>query len=189
MNNRDYEYENNNRIYEDPDTYRIKCIYHELCLQSLPLDHYKNHKKYICDSCKFFKIKKNDFFTCDENDDDNECPICMEKCNKQLFFPAYCGHSFCLKCSRKLLFKYDCFYYLSPEPYGCSPCPNGCVNPLVGEQCFCREYLIKIDEWKLSNPSDYMRWNEDEEESIFRSYNTDNYYGSQECPICRSKIY
>lgn len=97
-----------------------------------------------------------EFRNCPENE---ECSICNES-KKQVKFPANCGHWSCCECSRDILFWDESRYHLSPEPYGCPPCPNGCVNPIRGKQCYCHEYFNDSDDdnpgviqiWERKNP-------------------------------------
>ena len=75
---------------------------------------------------------------------------------------------------------------MSPEPYGCSPCPNGCENPIKGKQCYCEEYDSIQDEWGKNNPEQHKKFHEDENQSVENSIN-DITYGKCVCPLCRKK--
>jgi hypothetical protein len=116
----------------------------------------------------------------------NECAICMHECERKLMFPTKCGHSFCIDCSKKILFFDETRYHLSPVTYGCPPCPNGCVNPEKGKQCYCEEYDSIQETWEQSNPNEFNKWNNDQENSINNSSN-DVTYGKGVCPLCRTK--
>jgi len=116
----------------------------------------------------------------------DECAICMNDCGRKLMFPTNCGHSFCLDCSRNILFWDESRYYLSPVPYGCAPCPNGCANPQKGKQCTCVQYESVKDAWSLSNPASFDKWISDETRSVDIGSN-ENTYGTASCPFCRKQ--
>ncbi len=115
----------------------------------------------------------------------DECVVCMNICERKLMFPTNCGHSFCISCSRSILFWNRTIYTLSPVPYGCPPCPNGCINPVKGKQCDCEEYDSIQDLWQESKPTEFHRWNSDQNISIDNSSN--DIYGNGVCPLCRKK--
>jgi len=118
-------------------------------------------------------------------DSTDECIICMNICERKILFPTKCGHSFCINCSRNILFDDETRYHLSPVPYGCPGCPNGCENPKKGKQCYCEEYDSIQDKWKQSNPDEFNKWNDDQNESIDTSNEVT--YGKRTCPLCRKK--
>ena len=119
--------------------------------------------------------------------ENEECPVCLEH-SKQVKFPAKCGHWFCVTCSRNILFWDETRYHLSPVPYGCPPCPNGCVNPTRGKQCYCENYDEILERWEHEYPDNYNVWNEDERNSIGLSETTQgSVFASQKCPLCRKK--
>jgi hypothetical protein len=78
-------------------------------------------------------------------------------------------------------------YHLSPEPYGCPPCPNGCINPIKGKQCYCEEYDIIQDNWEIEDYDQWKKWNEAEHLSIERSENENSSFSKCICPLCRKK--
>ncbi|MAJ97321.1 MAG: hypothetical protein CMI56_01765 [Parcubacteria group bacterium] len=119
---------------------------------------------------------------------EEECAVCNETKNVFLKFPTNCGHSFCTLCSRQILFWREDRYHLSPVPYGCPPCPNGCINPNKGTQCYCEEYDEIQERWRLDNPDEYNTYNDHENISIdLGSSSDDSVYGSCRCPLCRDK--
>jgi hypothetical protein len=119
-------------------------------------------------------------------DTTDECIICMNICERKLVFPTNCGHSFCITCSRNILFCDETRYHLSPVPYGCPPCPNRCENPEKGKQCYCEDYDSIQDEWHQSNPDEFNKWNDDQTKSIDNS-SSNITYGKATCPLCRKK--
>jgi hypothetical protein len=120
-------------------------------------------------------------------DCDEECDVCMNICKRKLLFPTKCGHSFCLECSKEVLFWDECKYHLSPVPYGCPPCPNGCENPERGKQCYCDEYYdVVIEQWKQTNPVHYLKWDKEQEISIDNG-NDNTSSGKGVCPMCRKE--
>ena len=117
-----------------------------------------------------------------------ECVICFSTEYKQVKFPTNCGHWFCIDCARNILIWNEERYHLSPESYGCLPCPNKCINPIQGKQCYCEEYDKVIEDWKKKSIDDYIEWNNAENLSIELSEkNPENIYGSRICPLCRKK--
>jgi hypothetical protein len=102
-------------------------------------------------------------------------------------FPTNCGHSFCIECCRNLLFWNETRYHLSPEPYGCPPCPNGCINPIKGKQCYCEEYTELQDNWEIENYEQWKKWNDAEHLSIEHSADNETTFGKRICPLCREK--
>ena len=119
-------------------------------------------------------------------DSTTECDVCMNVCARKLLFPANCGHSFCLPCSRQILYYNESTYFLSPVTYGCPPCPNGCENPVRGKQCDCIEYDSVQNAWEQANPDDFTRWNDAQNASIDHG-ETNEIYGRGACPLCRKK--
>tara|TARA_B110000977_G_scaffold173715_1_gene227096 strand:- start:556 stop:1134 length:579 start_codon:yes stop_codon:yes gene_type:complete len=186
---RDAEYEINNQV---PGAFvgggsGIKCKNYELCEGTLDPTHYENHANYLCMNCgdwfKFgFGWNELEFRVGEE-----ECVICNETSDKQLQFPTNCGHWFCVSCSRNILLWDETRYHLSPVPYTCPPCPNGCINPTKGKQCYCIEYDVIQGEWEQQKPDKYKEWNDAEGESIELSENGDGVFGSGKCPLCRRK--
>ena len=154
---RDLQYEQLNTIYdEDYERNVIKCKNYELCQHILLPEHYENHGNYLCMTCgDWFKIGGFGWNELEFRVGEEECVVCNETSNKQLKFPANCGHWFCLSCSRNILFWDETRYHLSPVPYGCPSCPNGCVNPEKGKQCYCEEYDEIQEEWEQEQPDKY----------------------------------
>ena len=187
---RDVQYEKLNTIYDMMrEEYGIKCKNYELCEQIVPLDHHKYHGNYFCMDCgDWFKIGGFGWNELEFRVKKEECIVCNEICTTQLKFPTNCGHWFCVSCSRNILFWDETRYHLSPEPYGCPPCPNGCVNPVRGRQCYCEEYDDIKDKWEKEQPIKFNEWNDAENESIELS-ETDcgSVFGSRKCPLCRKK--
>ena len=121
------------------------------------------------------------------------CSVCFEQKDRVVKFP-FCTHYFCIDCTWKVLHGHgELDYHLSPVPYGCPPCPNGCVNPVQGVQCYCLEYFNNnenegplgiIDQWAVTNPEAYEAYNVAETASIDAGNHP--MYGSGKCPLCRS---
>lgn len=118
---------------------------------------------------------------------DNEaCVVCKSQGTMKVKFPAGCGHSFCVDCTKNLMFLDGSRYQLSSVPFGCPGCPNGCANPVKGRQCECDEYDITEKTWKFSEPEAWLRWNKAENKSIERGEeDLDTLYGTKKCPVCR----
>jgi hypothetical protein len=182
---RDLEYERNNIVYDEQCTVEngggIKCKNYRFCKGILPIWWYNCKEKYLCTSCDMFGWGELIIF--ESNDD---CAVCMEGGKPTVMFPADCGHFFCVDCTRRCLFWDETLLHLSPVPYGCPPCPNGCNNPIKGRQCYCEEYDAVQERWKIENIDQYNRWNEDEHISIETPVEG-LINGSKECPLCRKK--
>ena len=187
---RDLQYEQLNTIYDDGyERNCIKCKNYVLCQQILLPDHYENLANYLCMTCgDWFKLggfgwNELEFIVRDE-----ECVVCNETIDKQLKFPANCGHWFCVSCSHNILFWDETRYHLSRVPYGCPPCPNRCTNPDRGKQCYCDEYDEIQEEWEQEQPGKYKEWNDAQHISIILSTECDaDVFGSAKCPLCRKK--
>ena len=188
---RDLEYEEGNigYDYQYPNG-GIKCKNYELCGTVLPDWWYDCKAHYLCTNCDML-LYELEFRDCP---DDEECVVCNEK-EKQVKFPANCGHWFCCKCSSDILFWDETRYHLSPEPFGCPPCPNGCINPIRGKQCYCDEYFNNEDDnlgviqiWENEHPEQFEEYNNTENESIELAETTPgSVFGSQKCPLCRKE--
>lgn len=184
---RDLEYENANIGYDEQYTEEkgggIKCKNYELCDAVLPMWWYDCKEKYLCTNCDVFNWNELEF-----RDTNEDCVVCYSNNSREMKFPANCEHWFCVNCSKNILFWNETRYHLSPEPYGCPPCPNGCVNPKKGKQCYCEEYDTVQENWELNQPEQFEKWNDDEDESIDLSNQTyGSVYSSKTCPLCRKK--
>ena len=184
---RDFDYENNNIGYDcqytEEEEGGIKCKNYELCEHILSPDWFSCNGNYICISCDMFGWKELEF---EENAE--ECVVCNETGNKQLKFPANCGHWFCTPCSRNILFWDETRYHLSPVSFGCPPCPNGCINPIKGKQCYCENYDEVLDRWEQEHPQQYKEYNDAENVSVELSETTKgSVFSSKKCPLCRKK--
>ena len=200
MEYRDERYEQLNIKYNSQYPERgIKCKNYELCQAILPIQYYENNARYLCtflpvwiyehktnylcSSCNLFGWGDLEF---KENND--ECDICNEENNKHVKFPTNCGHCFCTQCTRNILLYDEKRYHLSPVPYGCPSCPNKCTNPIKGKQCYCKEYVKILDQWKKAYPEKYEEYNNAQITSIhILETIPGSVYGSQECPMCRKK--
>ena len=185
--NKDINYEKNNEIlfYNENNKIEkgIKCKNFDLCDNILLINHYDKFKNYLCQICDLplgFGWNELEFF-----EDNEKCILCNNKI-KKVKFPTNCGHSFCIKCSRDILIWDETKYHLSPELYGCPPCPNKCNNPKRGKQCYCKEYENIIHKWENDNPDKYKEWNVADCLSC-ETIGIGNIYASRRCPICRTK--
>lgn len=185
MATRDLEYENNNiAFYEQDNGNGIKCKNYLLCQTVLPMWWFSCKGKYLCTNCDCFGWKELEF-----RHADNDCVVCYTECDFEMKFPTNCNHWFCVNCCRNILFWDETRYHLSPVPYGCPPCPNNCDNPIKGRQCYCEEYDEVQNQWELSNPLEWKKWNDDDEHySIETSEEIPgSVYTSKTCPMCRKK--
>ena len=158
----------------------IKCKNFKLCGHVLPRDWLEYTSDYVCVSCDIFGWKELNFKESDE------CVICNE-IGDIVDFPANCGHSFCVTCSKHILFWDETRYHLSPVPFGCPPCP--CLNPIKGKQCYCEDYDEILERWEREHPRQYKEYNDAENLSIELSETTPgSVFGSRTCPLCRKKI-
>ena len=184
MSERDFEYENLNRASDWQYENGIKCKNYELCDSVLHPDWFINTGNYLCPSCDTgmgFGWKELEFI-----DVNAECCICFNIVTRKLKFPTNCGHSFCISCSKNILFWDETRYHLSPVPYGCPPCPNNCDNPIKGKQCYCEEQENIQNLWELEKPEEYETWNNAEDLSIYTGEEEGSVFGSKTCPLCRS---
>ena len=127
------------------DTCEFQCKNYELCETNT------NSHNSLCKSCmnwgEISVISKKSR---------QHCYMCNEMVNKKMLFPNNCGHEYCIDCMRYMLFCDETsLFNISPEPFGCPPCPNGCRNPSEGNQCLCSSYDQVIEDW----------WNENKEKA------------------------
>ena len=184
MEYRDLQYEQANISYDyQYSEGGIKCKNYELCESILPNWWFECKATYLCTNCDMFGWKELEF-----KESDEECVVCNETGNKKVKFPANCGHWFCVSCSRNILFWDETRYHLSPVPFGCPPCPNECINPIKGKQCYCEDYDEILDHWKEEYPDKYEEYNDAENLSIELSETTaGSLFNSKKCPLCREK--
>ena len=171
-----------------------KCPNFELCNTTAP-DWYLGFWEGYCMSCYIsFGPKTLEF-----RDTPELCVICLDTKRRELKFPADCGHWFCISCSINIIFWEPTKYCLSPVPYGCPPCPNGCKNPLRGVQCNCVEFYNNtatffcdfdkgpgvIQKWDRKHPDQYQKWIDKESISFKIPIGA---YANRTCPLCRKRL-
>lgn len=118
-------------------------------------------------------------------DTSEECVICYEMKGEEMKLPQ-CTHWLCIDCCRKFLLWDEVRYHVDPVPYGCPPCEHYSETTLSCKSRSCSEEDDKIvDQWKLLNPSQYSKWNDDENYSI--EHSDDPNYGNKKCPLCRAE--
>ena len=159
----------------------VRCVNHEFCEGEI---YSQVDPVYCTNKCTTRTSMSFGFERLDIFDGDSECPVCLAGPGRRLRFPAGCGHSFCFECSRKIMFWDETNYHLSPVPFGCPPCPNGCQNPTRGRQCYCIEYDAVQESWQNRDRRSWQRWNDLENESI---ETPDPHRANQTCPLCRTK--
>lgn len=166
----------------------VKCPNYVVCCKVAPQWYFKSRCG-LCQVCLDtfgckLTLKRNGSTGKNEMED---CPVCYETPEQFVEFPTDCGHFFCGKCSANILFYDETRYHISPVPFGCPTCPNGCENPKRGRQCYCAEYDEIIEDWISNEPADADRWQNAELDSIENT--EDMAYGSKKCPLCRKKIF
>lgn len=160
----------------------VECPNFVVCLKRAP-QWYFSQRYGLCQVCLDTFGRKLHIV---DNPEKESCAVCYEESDKRVEFPTDCNHFFCGKCCAELLFYDETRYHLSPVPFGCVKCPNGCENPKRGRQCGCSEYDEVIEEWMEESPADASRWQNSELLSIENS--DDMAYGSRKCPLCRQRV-
>jgi hypothetical protein len=183
MSERDLVYETNNIGFDmQYPNGGIKCKNYNLCEAVLPEWWFNCKGKYLCINCDCFGWNELKF-----RNINNDCNVCYNN-GIEMKFPTDCGHWFCVNCCKKILFWDETRYHLSPEPYGCPSCPNGCINPIKGKQCYCEEYDEIQNNWENTHPEEFKKWKDDEHDSISNSSEeSGSVFTSKKCPICRKK--
>lgn len=161
-----------------------QCPNYELCGNTVPVPGIGNGFCMTCGS--WFKYGGFGWNQLTFINSSEICSVCFNDCERKLMFPAGCGHSFCIDCSKQILFWNSSRYCKSPVSYGCPPCPNGCNNPITGYQCDCIEYDPVIDQWQQNDPVNWNRWNNEQTISI-ETCDNNPVYGKCICPLCRAK--
>jgi hypothetical protein len=113
-------------------------------------------------------------------------PLACETCSQMAPSVKYpqCSHRACPACFKSVMYWDQTQHHLSRVPYGCPPCPNGCVNPTRGRQCDCYEYDSTVEAWESSFPSDELAHNLEEEKSRETPIETN---GCKKCPTCDAR--
>ena len=181
MKYKDLQYEQSNIGYKD--RYKDRYKNYKLCEFILSCKWWIYMTTWMCPSYDMFGTKDLEF-----KENTEECDVCNES-YKYVKVSTSCEHQFCAPCSQNILVWDETNYRLSPVPFGCPPCPNNCINPIKGEQCYCEEYDEILDQWKEEYPDKYEEYNDAEKLSIELSETTEGIvYGSYKCPLCVKKI-
>jgi len=114
---RDYDYENNNLVYDEycEEKEGIKCKNYELCETALPKWWWDCKCRYLCTNCHMlfgsWDWSKDDILVKGkgilEFKDNIECPICYE--TKKGISQPRCDHYVCIDCFKRL-------HYGPPSP-------------------------------------------------------------------------
>lgn len=193
---RDFEYEKKNVRFKFNHRRKkvrgIRCRNYKLCENIVSNNYIETHGNYICMVCNLFGWGELSF-----KESHEECGVCLESYPVHLKFPAQdCLHYMCLKCSREILFWDESLFQISPEPFGCPPCPNGCYNPVRGFQCCCDNYVSMddpennpsvIERWKQEQPEQYKEWDENQEFSVELGSDMYALRSNKRCPFCRKQ--
>ena len=172
---RDVEYEQTQRAidWQDPTPDGgIKCKNYQFCGQVLPEWWWESKGKYLCINCDISWCRELEFR------EPAECPVCYET-KVQVKFPGTCEHWFCCSCTNAVVYGKEIVPGVSPVPFGCPPCPNGCVNPGIGPQCNCVEYDPVLEQWEDSNDPGFAIYND------FIDANVEYTEATKKCPLCR----
>ena len=117
----------------------------------------------------------------------DRCVVCLGDVKREMKFPMpECPHWFCFACMMDLFEDPKERFDLSPVPFGCPPCPDGCAQPLQGPQETCDVCDALFVEWTNEAFEACLSWQERSEEA--RQTGLENSKcGSKECPLCRKK--
>ena len=142
-----------------------------------------NHGQDTCMTCgPWFKVAGFGWGTLDIDSTPMECSVCLHT-EPSVKLPQ-CTHRLCVQCFRDIMLWDECRSHLNPVTYGCPPCPQGCVNPNKGRQCYCDEYDPVRETWECTHPLEFKAYNDAENQSIDTP--TDDTYGKAKCPFCRT---
>lgn len=170
-----------------------ECHNNKFCLSSGPVWHLSRRGGF-CLNCDIMFYKKSCygqiFIFKQPDDEDPQCPVCMDTNNTLMRFPApNCGHWLCVTCCRKIMHYDERWWCLDPCAFGCPPCPRGCSNPAMGVQCSCLEYEEIKTQWREKCPLEYQAWFEQEGCSIATGLGQPgSFYCSNTCPLCRRVV-
>lgn len=159
-------------LYSNSVTYS-RCKNYELC-ETTTISHNS-----LCKNCMSWGE-----LSIETETTKHKCLLCEESVNTKIPFPSKCSHIYCIDCTRYLLFcDESSVFNISPIPYGCPPCPNGCRNPTEGNQCSCPEYDDVIEEW--------WKHNKDKAEEFIYVCYVDGKNKTKEikCPLCEQYKY
>lgn len=158
------------------------CPNHLLCKQVGPSWYFHLHKG-LCFGCR----QAFDIALTFIDSPTTDCAVCMTTEHAQVYLPD-CGHTLCVVCARDIIYWDETRYHLNPSEFGCPPCPNGCINPGRGKQCYCDEYDDVIEQWRIEYPEEFDEYAECEDESIQEWNYPPSVYGTNKCPLCRKQI-
>ena len=174
----------------------ISCVNAAVCEHAWPEGFHEMNGNDTCMTCgPWFKFGGFGWGKLDIDDTPVTCAVCLDTL-PSVKLPQ-CTHRLCFQCFRDIMFWDEARYHLSPVPFGCPPCPNGCENPEKGHQCGCDEHYdydfdisdsenkSVVAEWKRESPLQYEAWIDAEDDSI--EMGTDDSFGSAVCPLCRAK--
>ena len=92
---RDYDYENNNSVYNSDNTVEIKCKNYKVCEDTVIEWVCICEGNYLCTNCRtsFCTVEENGYLNFKNNE---KCPVCnnIDECVK---YPR-CNHYVCIKC-------------------------------------------------------------------------------------------
>lgn len=159
----------------------IDCVNVEVCGRIAPAWQFRARGG-LCSICydMFGRL-----LNIERNSAREDCPVCYSTPERWVEFPADCGHFFCGGCIARLLLFDETRFYLSPIPYGGPPCPMGCVNPRQGPQCNCILYDQLLNDWRETDPADWVRWVNAESDAIEAAEEWSE--DMRKCPMCRER--
>lgn len=115
------------------------------------------------------------------------CAACAGTDKVALRFPAKgCTDWVCVDCARYAALWRDCDADVNPEKFGAPACPNGCSNPVVGEQCGCAEWEEALCAWAVADPDAATRLEEAQCAAI--AAHPPPPKGPRACPVCARRV-
>jgi hypothetical protein len=192
----------NSESIKTEEQYSYKC-HNDNCYNHLTINDYTDW--YYCITCKpnflciNYKLCRSTrvqylerCFSCNSDkstyiflENSNPCQKCGKLDDTKLLYPSYCGHYFCMDCSRERLFQDDNKSRICPIKYGCPPCIHfkkenkSCIS----RPC-CEHDDIIIENFEKSYPHNYNKWEMAEEKSLENYNKTFN----NRCPLCKKSI-
>lgn len=175
---RDLEYERSHRAMVDRHSFvqGIKCKNYELCGESFPDGWWERKLNYLCAPCNLDWGRELHF------KEPEECLLCYET-KVHVQFPGQCDHWFCCNCTSVIVYGKEMTPGVSPQLFGCPPCPNNCVNPVIGVQCSCEEYENVKNLWTHENRDKAAEYR------LFVEEKTTYLEATDRCPLCRSQAF
>lgn len=114
------------------------------------------------------------------------CAVCLDECFEGVYYPAACGHYYCVRCTMRLFgMEWTPDYYIDPCSFGAPPCPcpeRSCIRRPCDSG---GEDSLRMQAWQEADQKAFDAWERAECEADRRN---DPHSGVPSCPSCRAEV-